>query len=43
MIHVYVCVGPSNKSGEQALLGLQRLPSVENFTVKLVMQNACKS
>ncbi|XP_064390453.1 uncharacterized protein LOC135338299 isoform X2 [Halichondria panicea] len=23
---------PSNKSGEQALLGLQRLPSVENFT-----------
>ncbi len=38
-----VCVELSNKSGEQALLGLQRPPSVENVPVKLVMQNAYKS
>ncbi len=28
-----VCVGPVDKSGERALLGLQRPPSVQNFTV----------
>ncbi len=36
-----MCVGPSNKSGEQALLDVQRPPSVENFTVRQTGSTKC--